>query len=122
MRNVVLLLTLLGPGLTLLSLAIGYVRVKRELKRLQAVRVDGVAARRAADLLPADQQEAARARADALYPPSSTWGDVLYLRELIAELILQGDGQPLRLPALLAGLGVLTGTAGSVWSLYLPSE
>lgn len=120
MRNIVLLLTLLGPGLTVLSLGVGYFRVKRELTRLRGVRTGGLADRRAVEQLPRNEQEAARARADALYPSSSSGNDVLYLREVIAELILESSGQPLRLPAVLAGLGLVFGTTASAWSLYLP--
>lgn len=50
---------------------------------------------------------------------SSTWNDVHYLRELIRLHVLEQAASTLKAPLMLTLLGVVVGSAASVWSLWL---
>lgn len=52
-------------------------------------------------------------------PPSSSWNDVSYLKELIRLFILEQAVGSLKAPLLLTLLGVVMGSSASVWSLWL---
>jgi len=56
---------------------------------------------------------------DMVRPMSSTWNDVSYLKELIRLFILEQAVGSLKAPLLLTLLGVVMGSAASVWSLWL---
>ncbi|MFF3247369.1 hypothetical protein ACFYWY_27435 [Streptomyces sp. NPDC002870] len=66
--------------------------------------------------LPREERDAQR---NAILTPSSTWNDVLYMRELIRFHVLQQAADNIGMPLGLTLLGVLAGTGASVWSLWL---
>ncbi|MFC5639704.1 hypothetical protein [Streptomyces bullii] len=65
-----------------------------------------------------DRNEQERQR-EAVMPPSSTSLDALYLRETVRMYVVQQAYDNLGVPAGLAVLGLLAGTTGGIWSLWL---
>ncbi|MGW3913187.1 hypothetical protein ACWEBX_16970 [Streptomyces sp. NPDC005070] len=56
---------------------------------------------------------------EMVLPPSSSWNDVSYLKELIRLNVLEQASDSLKAPLLLTLLGVVLGSGASVWSLWL---
>ncbi|MGR6997288.1 hypothetical protein ACU686_02900 [Yinghuangia aomiensis] len=59
-----------------------------------------------------------KARRLAVLQPSSTWGDVFYLREWVRRFVVQQAMGSLGPPALLTVAGIVGSTVASVWSLW----
>ncbi|MGW1963612.1 hypothetical protein ACWCPD_25690 [Streptomyces sp. NPDC001935] len=56
---------------------------------------------------------------DMVLPPSSSWNDASYLKELIRLSVLRQAADSLKAPLLLTLLGVALGSGASAWSLWL---
>ncbi|MDP9398513.1 MAG: hypothetical protein M3P96_12170 [Actinomycetota bacterium] len=113
MRAACVFLYSLGLLLPVGSAVIGYRRVRDELRRQRDL------LNRAQEELRRGDSRTASERAGAILPATSTWSDALYSREVVAVAILESDWRQLRVPAFVAGIGLLCSTVASIWSLWL---
>jgi hypothetical protein len=117
--TVVLILTILGLVIPLTAVAVAFVRVRRQFRASSAKLAQAQQLRLEADHVRGADQEALIARADSILKPSSTFADVLFLREVMENYILEAEWSELKWPAVVGVFGLVVATAASVWSLYL---
>lgn len=114
-KTAVVILTVLGGVLPLVGIGIGAKRVIAEHRKLGSQLAE-IAAIMKDPSIPDDQK---LPRAKGVLQPQFTWARVTYTFEEIRYQILVNAASDLKLAAILAVGGILCGTVGSVWSLYL---
>jgi hypothetical protein len=115
MKTVVVILSVLGGVLPLLGIGFGAKRVITEHRRLgrQLTEIDAIMK----DPSIADDQKVPRAV--RIMQPQFNYGRMTFTFEWIRYQILANAAEDLKFAAILTIGGILCGTAGSVWSLYL---
>ncbi|MFD7982124.1 hypothetical protein ACFV4M_01925 [Kitasatospora indigofera] len=113
-RGAVALLTALGAFFTVGGLLWGARRLLKERADLNW-RFRGIQIIQRSQV-PDDQKAGLM---NMVIDPSSTWGDVLYLKEWIRRRVVEQAAENLGLPMLFTLLGLTAGAAASIWSLYL---
>lgn len=113
-RDIVAALTILGMVLTIGGLAWGARELRTEYRKL-AWQMRGIEIILRSEM----PQEEKDRHMEMVLPRQSTLNDVSYLRELIRLFILEQAAGALKAPLLLTLLGVVLGSAASVWSLWL---
>jgi hypothetical protein len=107
-------LTVLGGAMTLVGLAWGVRALAREYRDL-VKDLDQIAKLTTRTDLTRDKQAELR---EAVRPPSSSYVDVLYLKEWIRRLILEHTFQSVKYPAALTAVGIICSTLAGVWSVW----
>ena len=107
------LFTLTGAVLTLGGLLAGARALLRERDNL-AGRLQQLLDIETSDL---PMEEKARLKQETM-PPTSTWLDVLYTREVIRLYVIQQAAENLGTPLRVTLLGVVYSTTASLWSLW----
>lgn len=101
-------LTIGAPALALRRAGKERAKVKADMDKIEAVARD--------ESLDHDET---RKRQTAVREPTSSWLDVLYVRERIFLAISDADLKAIRRDLGVAGIGVVLITIASVWSLWL---
>jgi hypothetical protein len=118
MKWLLTILAALGGALPLAAVIWGWLASRREYRRL----VSDLDAIDEVITAPAGTYPDAEAKSDAMYAirqPRFTYGRATYTYEWVERLILEQVMAELRGPAWLAGVGLICGTAASIWSTWV---
>lgn len=107
----IVLLSGLEFALPVLGLALAFVRARAGLTR------DSALLARARELIHEDEQNGER-RAEEILRPTTTWADIPYLREVIADALLHAEWAQFRGPVWLVLGGMAAGLGANLVGVF----